>query len=854
MERNPIRFVWQNSRWLHVIVFIALLVMLPVNWLLLELPRLLVDDAVLGAAFRDRQVATFLPLVIDMPDRLFDRELTLFKGLALDRNSYFLAGAIAVVGLLALRSLLIALVASVRSIIARRLARKLRIRLFQRIAGSRGMTHDDADAMAQMAGGGLAASAWFFGDAITVPAMALSQLVIVLAFGMHVGVYSGAMLLGLTVINVAVILWLARSEAALADEARRRERTLGRATRTAAGRAAAIRLHGAANVEEGYFSSLLTRLDAVWRPLTRSASLAAAARGFLRECGPLLMIAWGCWWVMQGRLSLGGMVSLVFASVLLQRPVNALVIWRRERDLAKAVLADIARANGSLLARRARETPPVTTDLLAGPLTAQGVAALDPASGLRVSGVTLELALPAHVALVGENGSGAEVFAGLLGGAFDATAGDIHLGDRTLQSVGGPARARFIAFAGGAPIILAATVRENLLYGDADWDPAGDRMSQFGSGAPLEDVIKVAGLEDAVYALGLAAPVDNGGDPQVAARVVAARNAVRAVLAHDEATSLVDPFNPATYNLHATVAENLMFGLPVGDTFGEANLASHPFVRAVLAAEDLARPLENMGLAIARSMLEMFEGVPDGHSLFRQFSFFHHGERGAYEELLDRHSEGRRPRGAIAARDRDLLVNLAFRYVESRHRLGLLDDNLKQRVVKARPEFRAMLPRGLEAAVDFYDPDAICGAASLADNLLFGRVAHNIAGAEEKIQAVIAETLKQTGLENLVISSGLSARISPDDMRAMAGREYQLDLARCLARRPDMLVAMGVTEALSPSQASALLMRLRQWLDGRSLFITMRDAELAEGMETLLFARGSLATGSTAPATNDGEA
>jgi len=852
MEQNPIRFVWQNSRLLHVVALVALLAMAPVNWLLLELPRILVDDAVLGVAFRDRSIASFLPLSIPLPERMFQSELRLFQGLALERNAYFIAGCVAVLGLLAVRSLLISLVAALRSVIARRLASLLRLQLFRRIAGSRGMTLDDADEAARLSGGGLSAIAWFFGDAVIVPVMALSQLAIVLAFGAHVGVHSGVMLLGLTIANVIVILWVARSEALLAEEARRRERTMTRAARAAASRAVAIQLHGAFDVEEGYFRGLLTRLDALWRPLARKVSLASAARAFLRECGPLLMITWGCWWVMQGDLTLGGMVSLVFASVLLQRPVNALVAWRRERDRARAVLGEIARANGALAARRPRETPPITSDALAAPLTAEGVAAFDPASGLRVSGVSLDIPLPAHVALIGDSGSGAEVFAGLLGGAYDATAGSIRIGERPLQSIAGPARPKFIAYAGGAPIILAGTVLENLQYGCAEWRE-GQGFVHGPDRATIEEAVRVAGLDDAVYALGLAATVENGDDPQIAARVIAARRAVREELERTGAAALVDPFDPAAYNMHATVAENLMFGLPVGDTFGEANLAGHPFVRAVLAAENLGRPLENMGLAIARSMLEMFEGVPEGHPLFRQFSFFHYGERGAYEELRDRHADNRRPRGAAAARDRDLLVNLAFRYVESRHRLGLLDDSLKQRIVQARAVFRELLPRGLEAAVAFYRPDEICRAASLADNLLFGRVAHNTAGAEEKVQGVIAATLRQTGLDDLVISSGLSARISANDMRAMAGRENQLDLARCLARRPDMLVATGVTENLSPSQAAALLNRLRMWLDGRSLFITMRDAELAENMRMVWFARGGLARSGASTGVENGE-
>lgn len=842
MERNPVRLVWQNSRGLHLWVFLALLLLVPVNWLLLDLPRLLVDDAVLGHAFRERAHALFLPLIIELPDRLFEQDLVLFEGLALQRQEYFLAGSILVIALLALRSALISVIASLRSAIARRMGALLRLRLFNRLANTRGLGQDEVDDAVQLSGASMSAVAWFFGDALIVPAMAISQLLVVLAFGAHLGMYSGAMLLALTIANVVVILWLARSEGRLEAETRRRERSLSQATRAVALRSRAIQLHGAGAVEEGYFRSLLRRLDQSWRPLARQVSISAAARGFLRECGPLLMIAWGCWWVIEGRLSVGGMVSLVFASVLLQRPVNALVSWRRERDHARGILEDIARANGSLLARRPRTAAAITAGDLTAPLVAEGVAAFDPASGVRVSGVSLSANLPAHVALVGDAGSGAEVFAGLLGGAFDATAGDIRIGERSLQSFNGADRARHIAYAGGAPIVLAASVRDNLHYGCSVWDPETGALARGPDDAALEEVIEVVGLQDAIFALGLMAPVDNGGDAQISGRVIAARRAVREALQRLDAEALVDPFDPETYNLQATVAENLMFGLPVGDTFSEANLASHPFVRAVLAAEDLGRPLEEMGLAIARSLLEMFDGVPDGHPLFRQFSFFHYGERGAYEELLDRHTDQRRPRGVTAARDRDMLINLAFRYVETRHRLGLLNEALTERIIRARVVFRELLPRGLESSVAFYDPDTVCRAASLADNLLFGRVAHNIAGAEDKVQAVLTDVVRQAGLQDLVLASGLSARIGPDDMRAMAGREHLLDLARCLARQPDMLVATGVTESLSASQADALVQRLRARMAGRSLFITMRAVDLADDMQTIVFARGTMAT------------
>ena len=45
---------------------------------------------------------------------------------------------------------------------------------------------------------------------------------------------------------------------------------------------------------------------------------------------------------------------------------------------------------------------------------------------------------------------------------------------------------------------------------------------------------------------------------------------------------LVEQFDVSRYNRNATMAENLLFGTPVGKVFNSENLAMHPYVREVL--------------------------------------------------------------------------------------------------------------------------------------------------------------------------------------------------------------------------------------------------------------------------------
>ncbi|HYY84200.1 MAG TPA: ABC transporter ATP-binding protein, partial [Beijerinckiaceae bacterium] len=241
--------------------------------------------------------------------------------------------------------------------------------------------------------------------------------------------------------------------------------------------------------------------------------------------------------------------------------------------------------------------------------------------------------------------------------------------------------------------------------------------------------------------------------------------------------------------------------------------------------------LTAMGLAIAASTLEIFADVPDGHPLFSRFSFFSAHDRGFYEDLVERQNDRRR--GAEPGRDRERLIELALRYSESRHRLGLLDGAMQQRIIAARAAFAQMLPMSLRPAIEFYDPQRLCAAASLQDNLLFGRIAHDQAGAEQAVYAVIRRVLTTRGLDGDVVRIGLATPVDPAADEFSGPDAAAVDLARCLVRRPDVLVVERALLGLPRPSAVALLRRLRHALIGRGLIVVVPD--LGPGIEPQTF-------------------
>ncbi len=828
MERDPVRYAWKHAPLAHLVAFVAVALLIPVTWLALDLPRIIVDNALLGEAFRGRAAAPFLPLVLDLPYPLLEDPLTLFAGISLDRTSYFVAACVTLTFAALVRASILGATNVLRGGLVRRLAAELRLTLFRRVVAARFSARDEAASAAELAGRGIATVGPFLGDALMVPVLAVSEIIIAVAFALSLSLWLGLAMAAVAAVH-AFAVPLAVAAERRRDEARgQRESEVARAAQDVARRSLAIKIHGTAAREETSFVGALASLDRVWAGLGRRLTLANMVRGFVREFGTVVILIVGGGLVLAGLLSIGSLVAALLAALLLPRPVSALVAWRHRRREAGALLVEIARTIGILQARERRLTAATRVDNPEGRLAAEGVAALDPISGVRIAGVDLAVELPAHVAVTGASDSGADVFARLVGGAIEPTTGLLLLGSTELPRLDGAARADRVALAGGEPVLLAGTLRDNLLYGATR--PIDDKI--------LVAALWVAGLDSEVYGLGLAGTLQ-GADADAAEAIVAARAALRQVLADKHCSELVDPFDPTAYNRHATVAENLMFGVPVGDTFREANLARQPFVRAVLETEGLTAPLADIGLAMARNMVEIFAGVPDGHPLFAQFSFFSAGERGAYEELVARQAERRR--GAAAQRDRDLLVALALRYVETRHRLGLLDASTEKRIVAARASFRSLLPASLNATVEFYDPGRLCAAASLADNLLFGRVAHDVAGAEERVREVVRRVLTERGLDAAVFGVGLSARVSEREPVALISRAAPLDLARCLARAPEVLVVSRLFDSMARPDAEAMAGRLRRAMAGRSLFAVLSaDMNWQDFDARLDFERGTI--------------
>jgi len=121
----------------------------------------------------------------------------------------------------------------------------------------------------------------------------------------------------------------------------------------------------------------------------------------------------------------------------------------------------------------------------------------------------------------------------------------------------------------------------------------------------MVDALKQVELDEDIYSLGLRGTIDVALRPDLAEKILKARHALHGHLQDKSYAGLVETFNDDRYNRNLSVAENLLFGTPVGKQFDGDNIAADPYVQSILKSSGLELELQRMGLYVTISQEEI---------------------------------------------------------------------------------------------------------------------------------------------------------------------------------------------------------------------------------------------------------
>src|SRR2546421_4748373 len=856
LERSLFGFIIRYSKRDQLLIVPLVIASMVVYYLSLDLPKTIINQAIQGVGFpHDDSVRRFL-------------------GMDLERLPYLLALSVVFLALIVLNGWLKFQINTMKGWMGERMLRRLRYALFDHILRFplARFRRVKAAEMATMVKDEVEPLGGFIGEALITPLFLGGQALTAMFFIVYQQVWLGMIALGIVLVEAVLIPRLRRRLLVLGRERQLTARALAGRIAECVDGAAEIHANDTSNYERAEISARLGRIFRIRFELYQRKFMVKFLNNFLSQVTPFLFYAVAGYFVIMGSLDIGALVAVIAAYKDLPTPVKELIDWDQQRlDVEIKYTQVVEQFTAEDVAppelQAPMETPPLPRD---GRLKLTGVTLFDEAGTRLVDEVSFDAPVNEPIAILGRQAGGSSELAQLIARLVPPSSGTIELGGMDLTRAPEALTGRALAYVGAPAYLFPASVRDNILYGlkhrpvrprSYDEDAAAEREFQLheaertgnstldinaewidyqaaGVSNPeqlderIVELLRVVDLEEIIFELGLRSPADSQRSPAIAERVLYARSRMHERLASLHIEDWVERFDPAHYNRNATLAENLLFGTPVGKTFDIDNLAANGYVRRVLHETGLYELLLRTGHKVAETMVELFSGLPPGHELFAQYSFIRQEDLPQYEDILQRAAEAGLKE--LEEADQQALIALPFRLIATRHRLGLIDEGFEARVVEARRHFAAHLPAHLRSAIEFFDVSRYNSAASLQDNILFGKIVTGQAGATSRITALVRELLDELGLRPLVVKIGLDYQVGVGGARLAIADRQKTALVRALLKRPELLVVDHAVAGLDPASQQRLLEGILAERKGRGLVWVVQRPDLAERFGVVL--------------------
>ena len=881
MERGLFGFIWRYSKREQLLIVPLVVASMVILFASLDLPKTIVNEPIQGKRFPNPDsTVTFLRIAFNFPDFL-GGPAVLVEGFAMERTPYLIALSLAFLALIVVSGLLKLQINTMKGWMGERMLRRLRYSLFDHIlrfplphfrrvksAEMATMIKDEVEPL-----GG------FIGEAIITPLFLGGQALTALFFILYQHIYLGLIAFGMVVVQAVIIPRMRRQLLVLSKERQITARQLAGRIAECVDGVVEIHAHDTSNYERAEISARLGKMFRIRFELFQRKFMIKFLNNFLSQVTPFLFYLVGGYLAIVGRLDIGTLVAVIAAYKDLPSPIKELIDWDQQRmDVQIKYTQVVEQFSADDLAQpelqQLIDAPQLPRQ---GSVRAANLSLLDESGSKVLDGVSFEYNLEEHVAVVGHTGGGGSELAQVLARLVPPSSGTIEMGGIDITRAPEAVTGRAIAYVGSAAYLFPVSVRENLLYGlkhrpvressyegealrereidllesrragnstcdvRADWidyEAAGVSGAQEMEARILE-VLRAVDLEETIFEVGLKSAVTAGQNPGIADSVLHAREAMRERMNQPGISELVERFDLARYNRNATLAENLLFGTPVGKTFDVDNLAKNEYVRKILEDTGLAGDLLKVGHKLAETMLELFSDLPPGHELFERFSFIQHDDLPHVKDILAQVADIGLDR--IEEADRNTLLALPFKLISARHRLGLIDEAFEVRILEARRRFAENLPAQMRGAIEFFDPGKFIGAASLQDNILFGKIVTGQAEGATRIGKLLRQILEELALRPLVVKIGLDYQVGTGGARLPAADRQKIAVGRAILKRPVVMVLDQAAAVLDPASQNRLLSSVLESRNQRGVYWVLNRVELAERFgQVLVMDRGRL--------------
>lgn len=535
---------------------------------------------------------------------------------------------------------------------------------------------------------------------------------------------------------------------------------------------------------------------------------------FFQSLGPFSLFLVGGWLAIHGHFDLGALVAFLSAYEKLYDP------WKELIEFYQAY------QDGRVRYRQVMETFDLDPEhqfspegrepySLEGNIAFRDVSFVVNGNIRLLDGISLELKHGEHLALVGFSGSGKSTLALVLAQLYTYSSGKVFIDGKELNNLTRQDVVWNTGIVAQQPFIFSGALRENLVYAcEAERLQGGRKDSEMPDLDRLIEAVQQVGLFLDVLRFGTQGVIDPEENPDLVQRIIHARESFSTRHATDLSRD-IEFFSPDSFMQYGSVAENIVFGAVNRSEFAIETLGDRPRFRAFLKKENIELSLVALGAEIAFRTIDMQRTTSVGDALFAETPV----SRSSIDEiahLVDRLARvhGSDPDASvmdISDEDRQILLDLALAYIPGKHGVAGLSRSLVEKLLVARQHFSEALSQSDPGAYSFYRPNEYISALSILNNILYGRIKEEGAGAEERIQEAVMRLLIEEDILERIVALGMEFQVGTMGDRLSGGQRQKVALARAFLKNPPILILDEATSALdNASQA-----RISNLLQGR---------------------------------------
>jgi ABC-type multidrug transport system fused ATPase/permease subunit len=579
-----------------------------------------------------------------------------------------------------------------------------------------------------------------------------------------------------------------------------------------------IQANGAFSIENKKFASLVDRLRKIRIVWNLYRFGVKTVNSLFTNFSRFLVFALGGYLAINGRLELGALVAFLSAQDKLYDPWKELIQFYQAYQTASVTYSrtmeyfNVAREHQ--LVPKGRQPYD-----LKGRIEVNDLSFVVADGTQLLSEIDFDLKHGEHMALVGFSGSGKSTLAQCIAQLYKYSGGKILIDQKDVSQLSKKDIANTIGFVSQTPFIFEGSIEENLLYGVmAKADQASlDAQSKMPN---LDDrilVLQQTGLFVDVLRFGLNTVLDKDRHADMVSQILNVRKTFRRDFGENLA-EFIEFYDPNNYLYNSSVAENILFGDPLDDTYNVENLPQNEIFNEFLSEADLREPLLVSGITFIEELIKLTDHQSSYEEILEP-GLIDPEEIDDYKRLC--YKVKKKGIQKITSQGRTRILRLMLDFVPQKHRFFHLSDKLERLILDGRALFKEKISNAAPGAISFSQMSNYMHAQSILTNIFFGKLKEESSAAQEKVNTCIHQLLIQEDFLEEIIEMGMQHQVGTKGDNLSGGQRQKLAIARIFIKKPPVIILDEATSGLdNDSQARIQDLLETQW-KGKSTLISV---------------------------------